>query len=176
MSRAAEPKNKRYFKISENLILVMQGLSSSILHSVCIICLWEPVKHVYTASKSAPIRYYKLNPSSLPIVRASFSPVSGKLLGFESCSMLSFGRRHFCVGRNQNGKLRPMVKYLSYLTVFFKKFETVPFTKQTLLVHPFVDKLLRDSVVENIRDLLRERYCLILTHTVYELERLPERF
>lgn len=68
--------------------------------------------------------------------------------------MLSFGKRHYCVERNQNGKFQPMVKYLSYFTVFFERFETVTFTKQTLVVYPFLDKLCRELFVENLRDLI----------------------
>lgn len=56
------------------------------------------------------------------------------LLGFESCSMLRFGTRYYSVERNQNGKFKtmPLINYLSYFPVFFRKFVNVPFTKNLL--------------------------------------------
>lgn len=89
----------------------------------------------------------------------------GKILGLESCSMVSFGTRHYSVERNQNGnfKTMPLIKFLSYFAVFFGKFVNVPFTKQTLLVFPFFDKLYRDlSVVDYEHEILPDNH----PHTV----------
>lgn len=74
-----------------------------------------------------------------PVVE--FSGVSKNLLRFHKY----IGKAHYSINRNPVVKFEtaPSVKYLGHLTRFFGKFESVPFTKQTLVVFPFFDKIYR---------------------------------
>ncbi|KAL8103164.1 hypothetical protein AgCh_027633 [Apium graveolens] len=66
------------------------------------------------------------------------------------------GIRHYCVDRNHVVKFKtaPSVEYLGYLTRFFGKFESVPYTKQSLVLFPFFDRVYRvlgdDGFSENV--------------------------
>lgn len=121
-------------------------------------------KHIYTASKIAPITYNKLNPPSLtkvrifnkylgftshyttlPSVEISDCPKRLLRLGFDQKlhNPLSHfvGTRHYSVDRFQDYVCWPVIKCLSFVTFLIGRFEIVPFTNKIVYVFPFIDKI-----------------------------------
>lgn len=121
-------------------------------------------RHIYTASKTAPFTYYKLNPpiltkvrifnkflgfsshyTTLPSVKISDGPKRLLRLGFDQKlhSPLSHfvGTRHYFVTRFQDYVYWPVVKCLSFVTFLIGRFEMVPFTNRIVYVFPFIDKI-----------------------------------